>query len=68
MSNISFALIPFPQVKFKEKWHCRPLSESEFRHAIAENYFTAKKFNFGLSKAQVCAYFSSVNLYITELF
>ncbi|KAL1200454.1 B2 protein [Cardamine amara subsp. amara] len=44
----------FPaQVKFKEKWRCRPLTESEFRHSITENYFTAKKFNFGLSKAQV---------------
>ncbi|XP_019102465.1 PREDICTED: uncharacterized protein LOC104792268 [Camelina sativa] len=44
----------FPaQVKFTEKWRCRPLPESEFRHAIRENYFTATKFNFGLSKAQV---------------
>ncbi|CAN8285129.1 unnamed protein product [Cochlearia groenlandica] len=44
----------FPaQVKFAVKWRCRPLHESEFRHAICENYFTAKKFNFGLSKAQV---------------
>ncbi|XP_023639381.1 uncharacterized protein LOC111830903 [Capsella rubella] len=44
----------FPaQVKFTEKWRCRPLPESEFRHAILENYFTATKFNFGLSKAQV---------------
>ncbi|VVB02167.1 unnamed protein product [Arabis nemorensis] len=44
----------FPaQVKFTEMWHCRPLRESEFRDAISENYFTAKKFNFGLSKAQV---------------
>lgn len=44
----------FPaQVKFTEKWRCRPLGEMEFRHAISDNYFTAKKFNFGLSKAQV---------------
>ncbi|CAA7021559.1 unnamed protein product [Microthlaspi erraticum] len=44
----------FPaQVKFTEMWHCRPLRETEFRHAISDNYFTATKFNFGLSKAQV---------------
>ncbi|CAH2059314.1 unnamed protein product [Thlaspi arvense] len=44
----------FPaQVKFNEKWRCRPLTEMEFRHAISDNYFTPKKFNFGLSKAQV---------------
>ncbi|CDY31667.1 hypothetical protein HID58_017607 [Brassica napus] len=44
----------FPaQVKFAEKWRCRPLGEMEFRHAISDNYFTAKKFNFGLSKSQV---------------
>ncbi|KAF8101692.1 hypothetical protein N665_0201s0016 [Sinapis alba] len=44
----------FPaQVKFTEKWRCRPLGEMEFRHAISDNYFTAKKFNFGLSKSQV---------------
>ncbi|CAN8316342.1 unnamed protein product [Cochlearia groenlandica] len=41
------------QVKFVEKWHCRPLREMEFRHAICENYFTGTKFNFGLSQAQV---------------
>ncbi|CAH8357999.1 unnamed protein product [Eruca vesicaria subsp. sativa] len=44
----------FPaQVKFTEKWRCRPLGEMEFRHVISDNYFTAKKFNFGLSKSQV---------------
>uniref|UniRef100_A0A1J3I4H3 B2 protein n=1 Tax=Noccaea caerulescens TaxID=107243 RepID=A0A1J3I4H3_NOCCA len=44
----------FPaQVKFTEMWHCRPLREMEFRDAISDNYFTATKFNFGLSKAQV---------------
>ncbi|CAA0374729.1 unnamed protein product [Arabidopsis thaliana] len=44
----------FPaQVKFTEKWRCRPLCESEFGNAIHENYFTPTKFNFGLSKAQV---------------
>ncbi|XP_020884114.1 uncharacterized protein LOC9317444 [Arabidopsis lyrata subsp. lyrata] len=44
----------FPaQVKFTEKWRCRPLCESEFGNAIHENYFTSKKFKFGLSKAQV---------------
>ncbi|EXC24770.1 hypothetical protein L484_018484 [Morus notabilis] len=44
----------FPaQVKFKTIWVCEPLPENEFRDAIKENYFTAKKFNFGLSKAQV---------------
>ncbi|KAF5472907.1 hypothetical protein F2P56_009568 [Juglans regia] len=44
----------FPaQVKFTPIWSCRPLIEAEFRDAIKENYFSAKKFNFGLSEEQV---------------
>ncbi|KAA8536821.1 hypothetical protein F0562_029299 [Nyssa sinensis] len=44
----------FPaQVRFTPLWDCRPLSEHEFRDAIKDNYFSAKKFNFGLSKDQV---------------
>ncbi|KAL7131300.1 hypothetical protein ABFS83_13G189000 [Erythranthe nasuta] len=44
----------FPaQVSFTPIWYCDPLSEHEFRDAIRENYFSAKKFNFGLSKDQV---------------
>ncbi|KAI4313042.1 hypothetical protein MLD38_037819 [Melastoma candidum] len=45
----------FPaQVKMKPLWHCAPLSENVFRDVIKENYFTPKKFNFGLSEEQVC--------------
>ncbi|KAL9453034.1 hypothetical protein AB3S75_008766 [Citrus x aurantiifolia] len=44
----------FPaQVKFTHLWHCSPLSEHEFGEAIKENYYSAKKFNFGLSEVQV---------------
>ncbi|KAI3455820.1 hypothetical protein Pfo_012483 [Paulownia fortunei] len=44
----------FPaQVCFTPIWYCDPLSEKEFRDAIRENYFSAKKFNFGLSEDQV---------------
>ncbi|KAK2989273.1 hypothetical protein RJ640_017270 [Escallonia rubra] len=44
----------FPaQVCFTRIWYCSPLSENEFRDAIRENYFSAKKFNFGLSEDQV---------------
>ncbi|KAK7251982.1 hypothetical protein RIF29_35630 [Crotalaria pallida] len=44
----------FPaQVKFTQIWHCKPLSETLFRDAIRENYFSAHKFNFGLSEKQV---------------
>ncbi|KDP31494.1 hypothetical protein JCGZ_15446 [Jatropha curcas] len=44
----------FPaQVKFTIIWHCSSLSESEFCHAIRENYFSPNKFNFGLSAKQV---------------
>lgn len=44
----------FPaQVHFNNLWVCHPLSEYEFRSAIQENYYTHKKFNFGLSYEQV---------------
>ncbi|XP_011096808.1 uncharacterized protein LOC105175876 isoform X2 [Sesamum indicum] len=44
----------FPaQVCFTPIWYCDPLPEREFRDAIRENYFSAKKFNFGLSEDQV---------------
>ncbi|KAF7842551.1 B2 protein [Senna tora] len=45
----------FPaQVKFISIWNCKPLKENEFCDAIKENYFSAKKFHFGLSEKQVC--------------
>lgn len=45
----------FPaQVKFTPIWSCIPLKEDEFRDIIKENYFSAHKFNFGLSEEQVC--------------
>lgn len=34
-------------------WYCSPLSEDEFGDAIRENYFSARKFHFGLSDEQV---------------
>ncbi|CAK9187146.1 unnamed protein product [Ilex paraguariensis] len=44
----------FPaQVIFTPIWYCSPLSEHEFRDAIRDNYFSTKKFNFGLSEDQV---------------
>ncbi|KAI3414909.1 DYW_deaminase domain-containing protein [Psidium guajava] len=44
----------FPsQVQVSRIWHCYPLSEQEFRGAIEDNYFSANKFNFGLSYDQV---------------
>ncbi|XP_057812068.1 uncharacterized protein LOC131026276 [Salvia miltiorrhiza] len=44
----------FPaQVRFRQIWHCDPISEKEFQDAIIENYFSARKFNLGLSKDQV---------------
>ncbi|KAG2688048.1 hypothetical protein I3760_09G076000 [Carya illinoinensis] len=44
----------FPsQVKMTPIWHCSPLIEAEFYEAIKENYFSANKFNFGLSEKQV---------------
>ncbi|QCD82894.1 cleavage and polyadenylation specificity factor subunit 4 [Vigna unguiculata] len=44
----------FPaQVKFDPVWFCKPLPEKLFRDAIRENYFSANKFNFGLSENQV---------------
>lgn len=41
------------QVRFTPIWDCSPLSEPEFRGAIRDNYYSAKKFNFGLSQDQV---------------
>ncbi|XP_062096600.1 uncharacterized protein LOC133802319 [Humulus lupulus] len=41
------------QVKFKSIWFCYPLRENEFSNAIKENYFSSKKFSFGLSEVQV---------------
>ncbi|KAF3622695.1 hypothetical protein T459_06347 [Capsicum annuum] len=41
------------QVQFVPIWCCSPLSENEFRDAIRENYFSARKFHFGLSDEQV---------------
>ncbi|CAN4080357.1 unnamed protein product [Withania somnifera] len=41
------------QVQFEPIWYCSPLSENEFRDAIGENYFSARKFHFGLSDEQV---------------
>lgn len=44
------------QVRVTTIWHCTPLSEHEFGDAIRDNYFTARKFKFGLSEDQVCSY------------
>ncbi|CAI9090546.1 OLC1v1025345C1 [Oldenlandia corymbosa var. corymbosa] len=41
------------QVSFAPIWECDPLSENEFCGAIRDNYYTPKKFNFGLSQKQV---------------
>lgn len=41
------------QVRFVLIWRCSPLSEDEFRDAIRENYFSTRKFHFGLSDEQV---------------
>ncbi|GAA0183505.1 hypothetical protein LIER_30902 [Lithospermum erythrorhizon] len=41
------------QVCFTPFWLCDPLHEKEFQDAIRENYFSKRKFNFGLSKDQV---------------
>ncbi|XP_058196574.1 uncharacterized protein LOC131312671 [Rhododendron vialii] len=44
----------FPaQVRFTSIWYCDPLTEYEFQDAIKENYYSKKKFNFGLSEDQV---------------
>lgn len=44
----------FPsQVCFTPIWLCSPLSENEFRSAIHENYYSPRKFKFGLSEVQV---------------
>ncbi|KAI6668212.1 hypothetical protein NL676_023848 [Syzygium grande] len=40
----------FPaRVQVSRIWHCYPLSEGEFCGAIENNYFSANKFNFGLT-------------------
>ncbi|KAL5577572.1 hypothetical protein UlMin_019271, partial [Ulmus minor] len=41
------------QVKITLLWNCSPLPEKEFRDAIKGNYYSAKKFNLGLSEVQV---------------
>lgn len=44
----------FPaQVRFTSVWDCSPLAEHEFQDAIRDNYFSGKKFKFGLNKDQV---------------
>ncbi|PNX95978.1 hypothetical protein L195_g004351 [Trifolium pratense] len=44
----------FPaQVKFTSILRCDPLFENEFSDVIRDNYYTPKKFHFGLSKDQV---------------
>ncbi|XP_042020697.1 uncharacterized protein LOC121768308 [Salvia splendens] len=44
----------FPaQVRFRQIWHRDPISDNEFKDAIIENYFSARKFNIGLSKDQI---------------
>ncbi|KAL4578107.1 hypothetical protein LXL04_014223 [Taraxacum kok-saghyz] len=44
----------FPaQVRFTPVWSCTPLAEYEFQDAIRDNYYSGKKFKFGLSKDQV---------------
>ncbi|GKU92655.1 hypothetical protein SLEP1_g6357 [Rubroshorea leprosula] len=50
------------QVKFTQLWSCTPLPENEFRDAIRENYFSARKFNFGLSEYQVVQLLSLFSL------
>ncbi|GLT59911.1 hypothetical protein SLA2020_327050 [Shorea laevis] len=50
------------QVKFTQLWSCTPLTENEFRDAIRENYFSARKFNFGLSESQVVRLLSLFSL------
>uniref|UniRef100_A0A5B6YVS6 DCD domain-containing protein n=2 Tax=Davidia involucrata TaxID=16924 RepID=A0A5B6YVS6_DAVIN len=62
-SNGSMNIVPhafsssrkqFPaQVRFTLLRDCRPLYEHEFRDAIKNNYFSLKKFNFGLFENQV---------------
>ncbi|CAH9121819.1 unnamed protein product [Cuscuta epithymum] len=50
----SSAGVDYPaQVSFTPIWKCSPLSEPEFREAISANYYSQKKFNFGLSRDQV---------------
>ncbi|KAM7271638.1 hypothetical protein ACFE04_030852 [Oxalis oulophora] len=50
------------QVQVTRIWTCSPLSECEFYDAIRENYFSAKKFNFGLSQDQVHSLLSLFSL------
>lgn len=44
-------------------WHCSPLIEAEFYEAIKENYFSANKFNFGLSEKQVRSFPVEVRIF-----
>ncbi|KAK9062310.1 hypothetical protein SSX86_019496 [Deinandra increscens subsp. villosa] len=44
----------FPaQVRFTTVWHCSPLAEHEFQDVIRDNYYSGKKFHFGLNEKQV---------------
>nr|GEY51267.1 hypothetical protein [Tanacetum cinerariifolium] len=44
----------FPaQFRFTRVWDCSPLAEHEFRDAIKDNYYSMKKFHFGLNQDQV---------------
>ncbi|OMO65805.1 hypothetical protein COLO4_30994 [Corchorus olitorius] len=53
LSGKQYPAQDFIQVEFTPLWYCDPLSESEFRDAIRENYFSKNKFKFGLSEDQV---------------
>ncbi|GJU29475.1 development/cell death domain-containing protein [Tanacetum coccineum] len=49
----------FPaQVRFTTVWDCNPLAKHDFRDAIKDNYYSVKKFKFGLNQDEVymCIY------------
>nr|KYP58930.1 hypothetical protein KK1_014352 [Cajanus cajan] len=48
------------QVKFDIIWSCKPIPEKLFRDAIRENYFSANKFNFGLSENQRLSFMQDI--------
>ncbi|KAF2302769.1 hypothetical protein GH714_006887 [Hevea brasiliensis] len=50
---VRLTLCPMPSNLLESNTLHSPLPESEFRGAIRENYFSAYKFNFGLSEKQV---------------